>query len=265
MITAIKSTLIRLSGKIYIFNPVKYFPLLMEGIACEFDRLREYKNIVMSSTVPNENMSPYSIDDYNVKFGIPATIPGTDAEKIARIIEKATLNGYPGADWLQDQIQKAGFPLYVIENEPLTTNIRQWGTFQWKPATQYGLTSRFINPDTVVGTLVVGSPPRGAGRAFMFRYGAFQWSTTATYGTYDPGALNPQPFVYVRTSDPRYWGYYFTLSPFPDRVAADESEFLSLPKAELEYLIMIIKQLKLQRNWCILQAKSNEMLRSRII
>ena len=255
MINSIKKTLIRLAGKIYIFNPVVYFPLLMEGIAVEINRVREYKNIVLSSVVPNANMSPYAIDDYNTKYGIPVSLGGTDTEKIARIMEKATLNGYPGAEWLQNQIQKAGFSLYVIENEPQTKNIRQYGMYQYKAANQYGLTSRFIDPADIDGSLVVGSTPRGAGRVYLYRYGICQYSTDAAYGTNDPNALNPQPVQYVRTTDQRYWGYYFTLSPFRDRVAVDSTEFLSVSQAEYNYLVLLVKQLKMQRNWCILQAK----------
>lgn len=256
MLNAIKRTLQRLSGRIYIFNPITYFPLLMEGIAVEIERVRVFKNIVLSAVVPNTNMSAYAIDDYNVKYGIPPTLGGTDSEQIARIIEKANLNGYPGADFLQEQLQKAGYMLYVIENEPSQQNLRQWGSFQWNESNQWGLTSRFIDPDAILGELVVGSPPYGTGRIYLNRWGAFQWGGGRMYGTNDPMALNPQPYVYERTSDPRYWGYYFTLSPFSDRVATSESEFLTMTNEQLNYLKLLIKQLKLQRNWCILQAKA---------
>ena len=255
MLNAIKRTLIRLSGKIYVFNPIVWFPLLMEGIAVEFNRIREYKNIVWSSIVPNENMSPYSIEDYNTKYGIPNTLTGSNSEKIARILEKATLNGYPGPEFLQEQLQKAGYMLYVIENEPQDQNVVQYGTVQYSTSQQYGLTSRFIDPDNIPGNLIVGSTPYGVGRIFLYQYGSRQYTVDITYGTFDQNALNPQPFIYERTDDPKYWGFYFTLSPFSDRVAVDEPEFLSLSQAEYNYLVLLIKQLKLQRNWCILQAK----------
>lgn len=256
MLNAIKRTLQRLSGRIYIFNPITYFTLLMEGIAIEIERIRVFKNIVLSAVVPNTNMSTYAIDDYNVKYGIPPTLGGTDAEQISRIIEKANLNGYPGADFLQEQLQKAGYMLYVIENEPQNINIRQYGNDQYSVSVQYGLTSRFIDPDTILGELVVGSPPFGSGRIYLYRYGVSMYGGDTMYGSNDPMALNPQPYVYERTDDPKYWGYYFTLSPFSDRVATSESEFLTMTNEQLNYLKLLIKQLKLQRNWCILQAKA---------
>lgn len=258
MINAIKNTLLRLSAKIYIFNPWKWYPLLLEGITTEFERVREFKDKVLSATVANENMTPDAIDDYNRKYGIPNTLPGTDSEKIMRIIEKASLNGYPGPDWFEEQIQKAGFQLYVHENLPQTTSLLQWNDFQWgpDPSIQWGLTQRFTDPATIPGTLVVGSPPFGAGRLFLTQWGSFQWGDYQ-WRTPDPNALNPQPYVYTRTTDPQYWGFYFTLSPFPDRLAVDSSEFAVYTNNEFEYLKNLIIELKVKGLWCILQARAS--------
>jgi len=255
MIQAIKNTLKRLSGKIYIFNPIKWYPLLLQGFSVEFGRVRDFKNKVLSATVVNDNMTPDSIDDYNKKYGIPSSLGGTDVEKIQRLFERASLNGFPGPDWFEEQIQKAGFLLYVHENQPKLANLRQWGTFQWSVSNQWGLTARFDDPDTIPGTLVVGSSPGGAGKVFLTVWGTFQWSTSTQWGTPDPNALSPRSIIYERTDDPKYWGFYFTLSPFPDRLAVDETEFLSLSQNEFNYLSQIIIELKLQRSWCILQAK----------
>lgn len=433
MLTSIKNTLKRLSAKIFFFNPTVWYPLLLEGLSVEFERVRVFKDQVLSATVPHHNMTPDAIYDYNVKYGIPQSLGGTDLQQICRIEEKASLNGEPGPEWFQDQLQRAGFLLYVHENKPLTVNMRQWGTFQWSPdpSVQWGITSRFINPDTILGELVVGSPPAGAGRLFLAQWGAFQWGEavnpnimylplvsdalddssygndgTATditwtggvanfngtsskivknfvdvtypvmticfwfktsistqmcmfdtrltsgdggngfynisaawkidnlsgstrkisdfadgnlhfasielssvalnylnigtsyaltfkytgqmsnfyifnraltdaertrlytsniflppspmqWGRPNPDALNPQPYIYERTDGPSLWGFYFTLSPFPDRLAVDETEFLVYPKEEFQYLKNLIIELKAKGLWCILQAKTN--------
>ena len=256
MIQSIKNTLKRLSGKIYIFNPIEWYPKLIAGLAVEFGRVRDFKNQVLSATVANPNMSVDAIDDYNKKYGIPDTLSGTDQEKICRIMEKASLNGQPGPDWLEDQLQSSGFILYVRENKPLIANVRQYGNYQYSISVQYGLTSRFINPDTIPGEIVVGSPPGGGGRLYLNQYGTTQYGTVGVeYGTKDPDSLNPQPLKYIRTDNPKYWGFYFVLSPFPDRLAVDENEFLSYTKNEFNYLKNLIIELKMQRNWCVLQAK----------
>lgn len=258
MINAIKRTLKRLSAKIYIFNPIEWYPKLLEGLSVEFGRVRDFKNQVLSATVPNDNMWADSIEDYNNKYGIPNTLNGTDAQKISRIIEKASLSGFPGPEWLEDQLHMAGFDLYVVENKPQMANVRQWGTFQWGTSgVQYGLTSRYVDPDTILGELVVGSPPWGSGRIILNQYGSFQWGTPGLqWGTLDPNALNPQPVLYERTTNPTYWGFYFTLSPFDGVIATSESQFLEVSEKEFEYLKNLIIELKLQRNWCILQAKA---------
>jgi hypothetical protein len=98
--------------------------------------------------------------------------------------------------------------LYVIENEPQMVNIRQYGNDQYSVSVEYGLTSRFINPDLILGELVVGSTPYGTGRIYLYRYGVSMYGGDSMYGSNDPMALNPQPYVYERTDDPQYWGYY---------------------------------------------------------
>lgn len=261
MLQAIKNTLKRLSGKIFIFNPIKWYPEFLEGLSVEFGRVRDFKNKVLNSTVPNENMDSDSIDDHNKKYGISSVLTGTDAEKISRIVEKAALTGFPGPEWFEEQIQKAGFLLYVHENEVLEQNVRQYvrdGSEQYSVSGQYGLTARFTDPDTIPGKLVVGSPPRGSGKPFISQYGVstvIQYSNSQ-YGVPDLFSLNPQPFIFVRTDAPALWGFYFTLSPFPNRLAVDETEFLELTQLELDYLCLIVIELKLQRNWCIVQAKA---------
>ena len=118
----------RLLKGITILSVVKDLKLLIEGIAVEFYRVIDYKDEVLRSVVPNENMSVDSIEDYNVMLGIPNSLSGTNYEKIARIIEKNDFYGFPGKDWLEGQIRKAGYDLYVIENTVQLTNQRQWNS-----------------------------------------------------------------------------------------------------------------------------------------
>lgn len=255
MLESITRTIIRLSGKIYTFNPILWYKPFVEGISIEFGRFKDYKDIVLKSLVPNDNMDSGSIEDHNTKYGIPQTLGGTDQEKINRIIEKASLNGQPGPDFLQNSVQMAGYQLYVIENVPLLSNQLQWGDFQWGTVgVQYGLTARFVDPQNIPGDLVVCSPPKGAGKKYLSQWGRLQYGDFQL-GTLDPLASTPQPYIYIRDTVPKYWGYYFTLSPFSDRVATDSSEFLEVNQKEYDYLVKLIIQTKMLRNRCILQAK----------
>jgi hypothetical protein len=257
MLQSIKNTLLRLSAKIFGFNPIDWYPALLEGLAIEAGRVRDFRNKILSAVVPNENMDPDTLDDHNQKYGIPLTLAGTDAEKRARIIEKAALTGWPGPEWLQDQIQKAGFPLYVHENREYVADstTRRYGGFQYSTFTQYGPYQKEHDPNQIPGKLVVGSPPGGKGRLYLNQWGDMEWGDFE-YGSPDPNSLNPQPIEYERTTDEKYWVFYFILSPFEDRLAVDSSEFLSITQSELDYLCSLIIGIKLMRNWCILQAKA---------
>jgi hypothetical protein len=258
MIQSVKNTLNRLFGKIHLWNPIEWFPKLLEGLSVEFGRIRDYKNNVLSATVANTNMTSDAIEDYNKKYGIPNTLGGTNAEQIARIVEKASLTGWPGKQWLEDQIQMAGFQLYVFENSPLLTSVQQYGSgVQYSSLNQYGLTSRFTDPSTYLGELVVGSTPESNGKKILAQYGG----TGVQYGSYqygqpDPTALNPQPKPYEFTTDQGTWGYYFILSPSASGPVTLEAQFLTMTDQEFDYLKNLIIELKLQRNWCILQAKA---------
>jgi len=256
MIQSIKNTLIRLSGKIYLFNPIKWYPEFIEGISKEFARVRDYKNNVLSATVVNDNMTPDAIDDHNKKYGIPSSLTGSDAEKISRLIEKADPSGWPGPDYMEEQLAQAGYDLYVHENSPQTTNVRQYGNDQYSPVIQYGLTQRYLDPDDFPGYLCVGSPPSGEGRIYLSQYSTSNQYGNFQYGTPDPNALNPQPKLYEITDDPQWWGFYFVLSPFEDRLAVDESEFLEVPENQIDYLCDLIVSLKHTTMRAIVQAKS---------
>ena len=271
----------RLLKGITILSVVKDLKLLIEGIAVEFYRVIDYKDEVLRSVVPNENMSVDSIEDYNVMLGIPNSLSGTNSEKIARIIEKNYFYGFPGKDWLEGQIRKAGYDLYVIENTVQLTNQRQWNDFQFSESVQFGLTERFLNPVLVPGELIVNQPWGGLGRIYTTQYGPgsldvydsmygsmqfgdyqygsvnetiiMQYGTDGLqYGTPDLTQTYPRAREYELTIDPMYFGFYFFLSPFPDRTA-EVGELLELTVDQYIYLRRLVISSKLVRNYCIAQ------------
>ena len=245
-------TIKRLFGKIYNFNPALWFPLLVEGLSVEFERIKSFKNDVYSSTVAHEDMPSFAIDDYENKYGILIKT-GTDQERINRILERADLNGLPGKDWLERQIQTAGFPLYVIENLPLEQTALKWGTFQWGNAF-WGLTDRFIDPNTVLGELIVNSPFTGQGKVYISQFGSFQWGASQ-FGVPDLTTTTPPPKEYVRTTNQVRYGFYFFLSPDPNGIVLTEPELLELSQSDFNYLKKLIIRSKLMKNWAIAQVK----------
>lgn len=279
----IERTIKRLLKGISILIPVKHLQNLIEGFAVEFYRFIDFKDEILRSVVPNVNMSTQSISDYNKMFGIPNSLSGTNSEKIARIIEKSDITGFPGKDWLQDQVRNAGFDLYVIEQTIQSTSFRQWGDFQFAESLQLGLTERFLNPGTVPGILIVNQPYGGFGKIYETQYapgtltvytsmyGDIQYGeeqegtifeTTYTqygtsglqYGTPDLNQTYPRALEYTVTSLPAGWGFYFFLSPFADRLATD-LELLQISTDEYTYLRQLVISSKLVRNWCIAQVE----------
>jgi len=247
------SVLKRLFGKIYLFNPKEWFPLLMEGISIELDRVREFKNDILLATVPSKDLPSFSISDHENKYGVFLRT-GTDEQRINRILERADLNGLPGPDWLEKQVQTAGFPLYVIENLPLEQSAIQYGDVQYGNELQYGISQRFLDADLYPGELIVNSPFEGIGKAYTAQYGQLQYGDIQ-YGDYDLSATNPQPKPYIFTTDPSRYGFYFWLSPDPDNIVSTEAGLLEVSQEEFNYLKKLVIGSKLTKNWAIAQVK----------
>ena len=222
-----------------------------DGISEELGRVNDFRDVVKVSVVPNSNMHPSTIKDNEIKYGIDTIILSTNKERIDRIIEAAQRDGNGGPDWLQEQIQKAGYPLYVILNKIVPDIFAQFGTFQFG-TDQFGGTTSYTNPALVPGQLVASSPNGNIGPLFT-NFGTFQFGTV-NFGSLAPNTANPRPKPFTITTDPNKWGYFFFLSPFPDRLATP-SELLQLSDQEFNYLKKLVIKLKHTRNWAIVQAE----------
>ena len=248
---AIARTLKRLNLQSILLAFTVFGQALYEALSLEFERVNDYRDIVTISTVPNENMSTDTLDDYEQKYGIEYIYTSTPEERIARIIERAGRDGNGGADWLQDQIQKAGFPLYVHINIKDVETIPQYGNFQYDQI-QYGGSITYTDPRTVDGEIIASSPNGNIGGQFL-NYGVYQYGNIQ-YGTLQVGFAYPRPKPFNLTSDPDRWGYVFFLSPFEDRLAGP-TELLQLSQLEYDYLFKTVIQLKHLRNWAIAQVE----------
>ena len=265
MVNSISNTLKRLSIKINLkgFLNLNY---LFDGLSIEFSRLIEFKDIILNSSVPNDNMDEDTIDDYNNKYGIQ-TNGCSSSDCIDRIIERASLSGNGGVDFLQEQIRKAGFDLYVIENISGPDQEIQYddNDLEYSDSIQYDIELDLIDPneylDIDLGKLIVGSPSSGAGKLVNAQYSDNQVDgleyndTDLQYDDPDLDATYPRPVPYQVTTNPLYWNFVFFLSPFADRLAETEDELLSLTTEEYNYLYKLVIALKFQRNWCVAQIK----------
>ncbi len=251
MIDAIARTIKRLNVKGVITDFGSTGLALYRGIATEFNRVKDYYATIAESSVPNNSMSNLTIDDYESKYGITSVNAATDTDRIGRIIERASENGNGGADWLEEQIQKAGFQLYVHVNERIQGEAPQFADFQFGLQVQFGAQDLYQDPRLVPGELLASSPSGNIGPQFL-QFGDFQFGTQVQFGTLDEDFANPRPIIPIVPADPSLWGYVFFLSPFEDRLATNV-ELLPITVSEWAFLKRMLLQTKFTRNWCVVQ------------
>ena len=232
------------------------------GLSKEFARFVEYRDIVKSASVPSEFLCIEALDDLEDKYGLPQAEEMTDEERIARVVERASIRGSGGIDWLEAQIQAAGFPLYVIENSPMPAEDTQFGEdIQFSPTTQFGVMPKRIDPLTVSGILITSSAyAAGSGRmATESQFGIGMQFGTSFFGTRDHNYIYPQPRERQIPQDTQKWSRFFFLSPFPDRLASiDELLLLSIEK--IRYLEKLVQTIKYLHLWCIAQVQEDIVL-----
>ena len=257
MIDLITRTLVRIAS-VAVGVGGRWLAAVAAGLAQEFKRVCDFRDMVMCAAIPSDDLCDEAIDDLERKFGISKFGAASMADRKSRILERASFFASGGPDWLQAQIQAAGFPLYVIENlisgETVNT---QFGDQQFDETTQFGVMPNRTDPSTVPGVLITSSAsgPGGAMVDESSQFGLTQFGGTTEFGTQDTDYIYPLPAERVLPTDPSLWGRVFFLSPFPDRLAT-EDELLYLSTDQRAYLIRLVTQLKFLRNWCIAQVST---------
>jgi len=227
---------------------------LYDGIAVEFGRVSEYKDIVQCATVPSSNLCPEAVDDLESKYGVSSYGESTEQERIDRIVERATIFGSGGPGWLQAQIQAAGFPLYVVENVATVGVETQMGDdTQMDITTQMGTLPSRIDPSTVPGVLITSSPSKKSGGIISpeSQIGV-QMGPSLQMGTLDSDYSYPQPASRNLPADATLWGAVFFLSPIEGRIAT-EDELLYISDERIQYLKKLVMQIKYIGRWCVAQ------------
>jgi len=234
---------------------------LWQGLSKEFGRVWDYLGLVESATVPSPETAIETLSDLEDKYGLPAAEEMTDDERITRLVERASQYGSGGAGWLQQQIQAAGFPLYVIENSPRPAEETQFGDVQFSPTTQFALMPKRVDPLTVPGVLITSSAySAGAGRmATESQFGVGMQFGSSFFGTRDPNYIYPPPRERQIPTDTQKWARFFFLSPFPDRLASID-EMLLLSSEKIRYLTQLVQTIKYLHLWCIAQVQEDIVL-----
>ncbi len=229
-----------------------YGRALMDGLSVEFNRFDEFRQKISSAVVASDNLPDEVLDDYEIKYGISYINDSTNDERRARIIERASENGNCGPDWLQTQIQKAGFDLYVIVNEDDVSISSQFGTeFQFDD-TQFGNLVTYSDPRNYPGEIVASSPVSASGGLYDNFGDEYQFDDIQ-FGTIVDGSGYPRPNTWAFPSDTDRWAYVFFLSPVDGEIVEDEADLMELSEEEWMYLRRLIMKLKMTRNWALAQ------------
>ena len=259
MISRTLSRLMRVSSRI----GGAWMNAVADGLSAEFARVLEWRDKVYCTALPSENLCMEAIDDLERKYGISNYADATDEERKARILERASFYTSGGPDWLEAQIQAAGFPLYVVENTPRTTIVdTQFGDQQFDETTQFGIMPSRIDPASVAGVLITSSAnkPGGFRAASNAQFGAaMQFGASSQFGSPAPGYAYPSPASRVLPADPVLWGRVFFLSPVQGRLATAD-EMLYLSEDQIAYLTKLVIQLKFLRNWCVAQVATQVVI-----
>ena len=251
---SIARTLRRLMVGIRGAEGAEWIPRVFDGLSKEFGRLNVYRRKVLSAMVPNDNTDPDAYDDLEEKYGIDNYLAVSEEERLDRIIEAAQQNGNGGPDFLQDALQQAGFPLYVLTNTKIdSSGIQYGGSIQYGGGVQYGLGVSRTNPASIAGTLITSTIPTEGGRPYAVQYGgSTQYGGSVQYGTLDPLKMNPIPRTPTIPTSPVRWGRFLILSPYEDRFAVD-GELLNLTAEEWRFFKRLVIKTKYTRDWCIAQ------------
>ena len=237
--TSIARTLKRLLLGGRVSSGVTWLPRLLRGLSKEFARVNDLKNIVLRAAVPSRDLPVETLDDLEEKYGIEPIANATDDERRNRIIERARPDGNGGPDWLQEVVQQAGFLLYVLPNGRIPQTRVQYGGTRYSRFTFYGFTPAAAFPGFVPGEIVTSSPMQ----------------KDPLSDPTDPTRSYPQPQAPTISPLPATWNRYIFLSPFPDRLASDSTELLSISLDEWRYLRRLVVSTKYRRDWAMVQVQ----------
>lgn len=236
---------------------------IADGLAVEYSRILAFRDSVYCAALPSDNLCPDAMDDLERKYGIGVYADATESERKARILERASLYASMGPDWLQAQIQLAGFPLYVIENTPSATRVNtQMGDQQFDSTTQFGVMPSRIDPSSVAGTLITSSAnkPGGFKANALSQFGSvMQFGAGVQFGSPNSDYAYPLPSERVLPTDSTLWGRVFFLSPIAGRLAT-EDKMLYLSQDQIAYLTRLVIQLKPLRMWCVAQVATRVII-----
>lgn len=135
---------------------------ILDGSQLEAGRVKTFIDNIRDAGIPNGNLPAGALSDWETFLGLSMNTALSNAERNERIKGKYAGQGGQGPDYIQDTLQAAGFPVYVLENIPKDNpGARAYsstlGSISLGETTLGAYTDR-INPIGISGTLIPGPP-----------------------------------------------------------------------------------------------------------
>jgi hypothetical protein len=219
--------------------------------AKEPNRLCAFFDDVRDSGTP-PNIPVDALPDWETFLGLPFNSLLTDAERNERILGKLTAVGGQGPDYIQDQMQAAGFPVYVYENNP-SMGAREFITLLGDTGIQMNdyqlgdFTDR-INPATLGGILLANPPVWLNIKDYL---GSSLGDTNIQMNDYELGEFS-QTLIFedeysIPADSTTFVFFWFLAGP------GGIYDFVDIPADREEDFKSLVYQLKPAHTWCIAQ------------
>lgn len=186
---------------------------LMKALSDEPERIETFFELVQQSGIPDGNLPVDSLDDWETFLALPRNDSLSTTERNERITGKYTSQGGQGPDYIQDTMQAAGFPVYVVENFPSV-----------------------VDPHTLTGVYIPGPPVYEANRRNDATLGGITLGSK-TLGAFLGTTIDPID-VPIPIAPTRYRYIWFLTG------SSGINDFVNIPIARKEDFLNQILQIK---------------------
>jgi hypothetical protein len=222
---------------------------VLDGSQLEAGRVKVFIDSIRDSGIPDSNLPADALDDWETFLGLPMNTSLTDAQRRERITGKYAGQGGQGPDYIQDTLQAAGYPVYVLENIPTDNpSVRAYtsrlGGLSLGESTLGAYTDR-IDPRSVTGVLIPGPPVWETERIYAASLGNMTLGET-TLGEYVGTITQEVPYVIPGMPSTFIFIWFLTGPNGLD-------DFVDIPQELEQDFINQVIQIKPAHTWVIAQ------------
>ncbi len=233
------------TGQVFKFFAGTTFRKFIDALAEMPERIITHADLVRDSGIP-VNLPPESLSDWENFLALTPDSLLSDQQRSDRISGKIATIGGQGPEYLQDVLQAAGFPVYVVENSDSSGYVYMsaLGNFQLGEI-ELGEYSGRIDPRSVTGHLIYGAPVWETWKNYTTALGNFELGD-AELADYNGTETIPKVYVIPPTVN-RFIFIWFLCGPM------GINDFVDIPSERETDFRMLIESIKPVHTWVIAQ------------